>query len=363
MLRGIAFLAILLLPITASAQSIAAPTCVISSPPGTIQAGSGTRIIWYSENASHAYLNGVGEVPLQGFQDVYPRINTTYTMTVTSPAGSRTCSALVTVAPASSVLYQVPVYQTTTLQPVSWTTFTVPPAFTTQTVTNTWYWSQPSAYWSNGYSGSINSQYIPGSSYTVTNTYTTPSGNDTYISMNHCVAGVGCVPVGTGHGWVEDDSSSDASNPSSVSPLSASNGDPSAALPAQVPVTSDIPPAQAIAPSDPPPDTSAPQSPLIVIPQPDANIPQTEDQLLQWRLPGEGVSDGVYYYQQSPAPVQDASFNQDNSTWSQPSQLIDSRFNDPGYINNQYVPGAGPDPSVDPPSDNSGPAYNDGDEI
>lgn len=95
------------LPFVSFAATIAMPFCGISIPPGTYYPGSAVRLIWYTENASHATLNnGLGEVPLQGFRDVYPNQNTTYVMTVNSPAGTKTCAVQALITPSPSVLYQ-----------------------------------------------------------------------------------------------------------------------------------------------------------------------------------------------------------------------------------------------------------------
>lgn len=60
--------------------------------------GSGTLLSWSSTNASSAYLTNIGSVSVNGSQNVYPTITTTYSMTVYGVnGGSNTCSATIPV--------------------------------------------------------------------------------------------------------------------------------------------------------------------------------------------------------------------------------------------------------------------------
>lgn len=144
---GAVAVAALLFPSFAIAATISAPSCAISTPPGTYYPGSVVRLIWYTENTSHAFLNnGIGEVPLQGYQDVYPNQSVTYVMTVNSPAGTKTCTTQVKVTAQPTVLYQP------TALPVNF--------FPAQV-----YWAPARApyvsnYYDDGYDWYINSPYM-----------------------------------------------------------------------------------------------------------------------------------------------------------------------------------------------------------
>jgi peptidoglycan hydrolase-like protein with peptidoglycan-binding domain len=77
-------------------SSTPAPTCTLSATPASIAIGSSTLLSWSSTNASSASLNqSIGSVGLSGSQSVSPATNTTYTLTVTNPTGSNTCSTSV----------------------------------------------------------------------------------------------------------------------------------------------------------------------------------------------------------------------------------------------------------------------------
>ncbi len=81
------------------------PVCTLSATPGTHVAGQPVRLIWYTQYATGANLSGFGAIPASqlpsGYADMYPAQSTVYTMTVANGAGSRTCSALVTLAAQS----------------------------------------------------------------------------------------------------------------------------------------------------------------------------------------------------------------------------------------------------------------------
>lgn len=78
------------------------PVCTLSAAPGTHVAGQPVRLIWYTQNATGANLSDYGTIPASqlasGYADMYPTQSTLYTMTVANNSGSRTCSALVTLA-------------------------------------------------------------------------------------------------------------------------------------------------------------------------------------------------------------------------------------------------------------------------
>lgn len=193
------FVALLALPISVSAATIAAPSCTISTPPGTIQAGATTRIIWYTENAAHAYINGIGEVALQGYRDVRPNVTTTYPMTVSNTAGTRSCTVTVQVAAAPSLLYYTsPQPYVYSPNQIFWAP--LPRSYNADYVTEEWYPDTTNIYWNDIRSGTIDSKFIPGSSYTLENTYTYPNGNY-YQTLEHCIAGLDCVTVRSEQGW------------------------------------------------------------------------------------------------------------------------------------------------------------------
>jgi YD repeat-containing protein len=66
----------------------AVPTLNFSAAPDTIDKGESTTLYWTTQNAAYAHIdNGVGAVLLNGSVVVTPQHSTTYTITVTSPAG------------------------------------------------------------------------------------------------------------------------------------------------------------------------------------------------------------------------------------------------------------------------------------
>ncbi len=201
---GVFLVALFTLPFVASAATTQPPSCTISTPPGNIAPGTQTRIIWYTENATHAYINGIGEVALQGYRDVRPNTTTTYPMTVTNPAGTRSCSVTVSVVPAqnqSLLYYNSPQPYVYSPNQIFWSPITPSRAYYDDYVTEEWFPADsPSISWGKVTSGTIDSQYIPGTSYTLENTYTYPNG-DYYKTLDHCVAGLDCVTVHSEQGW------------------------------------------------------------------------------------------------------------------------------------------------------------------
>jgi hypothetical protein len=75
-----------------------APTVTLTANPAAIQDGGTATLSWTSSNAYSALLdNGIGVVELNGSMPISPVATTTYTISATSPGGSRTASATVTV--------------------------------------------------------------------------------------------------------------------------------------------------------------------------------------------------------------------------------------------------------------------------
>jgi hypothetical protein len=120
---------VLISPFVVYAATTPLPHCVMTSSSMSVSPGTIVRLYWSSTDAARATLGGVGSVPLQGSYDVRPQKNTTYTMTVSNPYGSRTCAALVTMerpqpsytyptayspvyAPAATIYSALPVTQT-----------------------------------------------------------------------------------------------------------------------------------------------------------------------------------------------------------------------------------------------------------
>ncbi len=70
------------------------PSCVITLGGHTGYGLSRTaNLSWRSSNATHAYLSNVGTVGLNGMQALlYPEIKNSYTLTVSGPGGTATCS-------------------------------------------------------------------------------------------------------------------------------------------------------------------------------------------------------------------------------------------------------------------------------
>lgn len=217
---GVFLAALFTLPFVASAATAQPPSCAISTPPGNIAPGTQTRIIWYTENATHAYINGMGEVALQGYRDVRPNTTTTYPMTVTSPAGTRSCTVTVYVTSTPSLLYYTsPQPYVYSPNQIFWSPITPSRAYYGDYVTEEWFPSDSqNISWGYVPSGTIDSQYIPGTSYVLENTYTYPSG-DYYKTLDHCVAGLDCVTVHSEQGWAyTEESAKDTSTQTYSSP-------------------------------------------------------------------------------------------------------------------------------------------------
>ena len=76
----------------------AAPVCSLAADPTTVGKGQDVTLSWTSQNATDIDLQpGVGKVHAQGSIRVKPDDSTTYTMTVTGPGGSMTCTLRVSV--------------------------------------------------------------------------------------------------------------------------------------------------------------------------------------------------------------------------------------------------------------------------
>lgn len=71
------------------------PTCSISTyrTSGANPYDGRVTVSWWSSHATSAYLSGVGSVSPSGSQTLYGSYYSTYTLTVSGPGGSTTCSA------------------------------------------------------------------------------------------------------------------------------------------------------------------------------------------------------------------------------------------------------------------------------
>lgn len=265
-----ALIAVMLsLPLAASAATTQPPTCVISTPPGSIQPGATARLIWYTENATRASIAGIGEVPLQSTRDVRPSQTTTYVMTVSNASASRTCAVIVTVSKAQQSLlyYNSPQPYVYSPNQMFWSPINVPPKYVNgnymitdeweegpsygYSASNSWYYDSPQ--WNDYRYNSIDTEYIPGASYTLTSWYTLPSGNS-YMKSQNCVAGLDCITTGVGYGHVD-------------SPVVDVPDDK-----VQAYLNGEYEPSTASAPPVAAPDHT-PQAPLIVIPSPSESDP------------------------------------------------------------------------------------------
>ena len=228
---SIAYLAAscLLLPLVASATT--KPTCVISTPPGSIYAGSITRLIWYSEYAEKGFIsNGIGEVPVpSGYVDVHPSISTVYTMTVTNSAGSNTCGALVTVVqnPPTLLTYYQPVYQPVIFTPITYSNVYIPyqgyggyyVPYSPVVTYDSWYSDYPSRsynqkydFWADYTQGRSTGPSLFGETYAPAvqqprrEVYiqSLPDGASRSVTRE-CVDGIGCRITGANQGWTVPD--------------------------------------------------------------------------------------------------------------------------------------------------------------
>ena len=75
------------------------PTCTLTASPSSVEYYGSTILDWTSSHATSATINhGIGSVALNGVKSIHNLTsNKTYTMTVTGPGGSATCSAHVSV--------------------------------------------------------------------------------------------------------------------------------------------------------------------------------------------------------------------------------------------------------------------------
>lgn len=96
--------------LSVSSGSTSAPTCAISTTPGTHYAGQAVQLVWYTQGAQAATISNIGSVPssqlAQGTITVHPSQSTLYTMTVGNAAATRTCSAAVTITSQTSTIPQ-----------------------------------------------------------------------------------------------------------------------------------------------------------------------------------------------------------------------------------------------------------------
>jgi len=83
----------------ATSNSTKQPKCTLTANPATVSWGASTTLSWSSSGATRAQLNNdMGEVALSGSHGILTLVNgTTFTVTVSGPGGSATCSATITV--------------------------------------------------------------------------------------------------------------------------------------------------------------------------------------------------------------------------------------------------------------------------
>lgn len=108
--------------VTVSTNS-STPSCGLSPTPGVHYAGQQLQLVWYTQNATAAQISNVGAVPsnqlIQGSITIAPAYTTLYTMTVSNPSGSRTCSALVSINQRPTTNYQPVTTQQVTYRPTT----------------------------------------------------------------------------------------------------------------------------------------------------------------------------------------------------------------------------------------------------
>ncbi len=75
----------------------AASTASITVNPAAIQQGQTATLSWTTANATSAYIDGLGNVALNGSQPVEPTSSTSYTIHATGPGGSAQASTRITV--------------------------------------------------------------------------------------------------------------------------------------------------------------------------------------------------------------------------------------------------------------------------
>ncbi len=74
------------------------PTCTLTAEPAAVEQGHSAVLSWKSENATDLDLQpGLGKQQAQGSVSVTPQDSTTYTLTISGPAGNSSCAARVTV--------------------------------------------------------------------------------------------------------------------------------------------------------------------------------------------------------------------------------------------------------------------------
>lgn len=159
-MRTVVTIAVMALPLAVYAAVANVPYCNISSSTTIVNPGTKVRLVWYTANATYAAIAGIGQVAVgQGYYDVYPQQNSTYTMTVANASGSRTCAALITMArPQQPVTFYAPT-ATPTYTPITFVNTALP--VTRNYTETTYYYDGPYTY----------SYYdAPTSSYYETNT-------------------------------------------------------------------------------------------------------------------------------------------------------------------------------------------------
>jgi hypothetical protein len=75
-----------------------------SAIPATITSGQTSSLLWVVDNATTVSISTIGNVSVNGSQDVSPTTTTTYTLTATNATGSVTAQATVTVTAAGPVI-------------------------------------------------------------------------------------------------------------------------------------------------------------------------------------------------------------------------------------------------------------------
>lgn len=84
------------------------PTISFSASPTTINPGSSSRLTWNVTNVNTggdavSINQGVGSVPNNSFVDVYPTVNTTYTLSAIGPGGTNTATVTVNMVQLPSI--------------------------------------------------------------------------------------------------------------------------------------------------------------------------------------------------------------------------------------------------------------------
>jgi len=71
--------------------------CTLTANKTNIQPGDSVLLSWTSTNATSATLSSVGSVAVNGSTTVFPQNTTTYTLVVSGPSGSETCTRTITI--------------------------------------------------------------------------------------------------------------------------------------------------------------------------------------------------------------------------------------------------------------------------